>query len=75
MAGSDIDDGASVTPRWMEERAGCRCDGEVEAGELRKRMLRGEAPPRAGAVRNHPGSLRVTHPQVWSREWRLHRLF
>ena len=75
MAGSEVDDGALITLRWVEDRAGCHCDGEVEAGELRKRMLRGEAPPRAGAMRNHPGSLWVIHPQVWSVARQLHGLF
>lgn len=42
--------------RWMEDRAGCHCYRDVEAGELWKRRLRREAPPRAGAVRNHAGS-------------------
>lgn len=72
--GVTMDDGALITPRWMEDRAGCHCYRDVEAGELWKRRLRREAPPRAGAVRNHAGSLRVIHPQVWSGAWQLHGL-
>lgn len=43
-----MDDGALITPRWMEDRAGCHCYRDVEAGELWKRRLRREGGPTSG---------------------------